>query len=136
RALDQSVQGVVGQPLKVSTPLGPIELHVNKLIGEPGVAFDVVRNSRLQTIEELRQKKLVITAPGKDSNVLQATYDSFNPLLASHLVNEIGKEYVAQNVKRKAEEAQHSIDFLNSQMPVLENEMHESEARYNDIRRQ
>jgi tyrosine-protein kinase Etk/Wzc len=136
KGLDQSVQGVVGRPLNVSTPLGPIELRVDKLVGEPGAVFEVVRNSRLRTIEDLRLKKLVITEPGKDSNVLQATYDSSDPVLASTLLNEIGREYVAQNVKRKAEEAQHSIDFLNSQMPVLENEMHESEARYNDIRRQ
>ena len=136
RKLDGTVQGTVGQPLQVSTPLGLIKLHVNKLVGEPGTVFDLKRNSRLLTIEELRAKKLAVTQSGKESNVLEATYDSYNPVLAAGLLNEVGRQYVEQNVKRKSEEAQHSIDFLNSQMPVLENEMHEAEARYNDIRRQ
>ncbi len=136
RKLDGTVQGTVGQTLEVSTPLGLIKLHVNKLVGAPGTEFDLKRNSRLLTIEELRAKKLTVTQSGKESNVLEATYDSFNPVLAAGLLNEIGHQYVEQNVKRKSEEAQHSIDFLNSQMPVLESEMHDAEGRYNDIRRQ
>lgn len=136
RKLDESVQGTVGQLLQFSTPLGPIKLHVNKLVGMPGAEFELVRNSRLLTIEELRQKKLTVTQSGKDSNVLEATYDAYDPVVAAGLLNAIGHQYVEENVKRKAEEAQHSIDFLNSQMPVLENEMHQAEGRYNDIRRQ
>lgn len=136
RKLDEAVQGTVGQTLQVSTPLGPIKLHVNKMVGAPGTEYELERNSRLLTIEYLRAKKLTVTQSGKDSNVLDATYDAYDPLVAAGLLNEIGREYLAQNVKRKSEEAQHSIDFLNGQMPVLENEMHEAEARYNDIRRQ
>jgi tyrosine-protein kinase Etk/Wzc len=136
RKLDGTVQGTVGKMLQVTTPLGLIKLHVNKIVGAPGTEYELERNSRLLTIEQLRAKKLTVMPSGKESNVLEATYDSYNPVIAAGLLNEIGRQYVEQNVKRRSEEAQHSIDFLNSQMPVLEKEMHEAETRYNDIRRQ
>src|SRR5204862_32689 len=52
------------------------------------------------------------------------------------ILNEIASEYVDQNLRRKAAEAEKSVNFLESQLPQLKQQMETSEARYNAMRNQ
>lgn len=131
--LDAPVAGSVGKTLTIASTYGPIVLRVDRLDGRAGAAFDLRRLSRLATIEAL-QSQLDIKQRGKDSDVLAAAYDGTDPVLVSEVLNEIGRQYVEQNVRRKTEEAQRSIDFLDAQMPVLARSLDEAEARYNETR--
>ncbi|CAE6728744.1 Tyrosine-protein kinase wzc [Paraburkholderia nemoris] len=131
--LDSPATGAVGQTLNIQTSSGPIALRVETLDGRQGAQFDLTRSSRLETITRL-QEKLDITQKGKDSDVLSATYDGTDPELVSRVMNEIGAQYVKQNVLRKTEEAQRSIDFLNVQLPMLAEKLRQSEEKYNKTR--
>ncbi|MDR5752715.1 MULTISPECIES: polysaccharide biosynthesis tyrosine autokinase [unclassified Caballeronia] len=131
--LDAPVTGKVGVTERFDTRQGVITLRVDRLVGKPGAAFDVVRSSRQDVVADL-QKALQITEQGTKSNVLSLTLRGRDPARVSATVNEIGREYVRQNADRKAVIAANSLDFLQSQMPAMKQQMEEAEARYNAYR--
>lgn len=130
---DINVTGKVGVPLMHHSEVGDIELLVRSLDAKMGAAFDVVHDSRLQSIEGL-QSALVITEKGKSSGVIGITLQGPDPELTAHILNEIGFEYIRQNVDRKSEEAQKTLDFLDKELPKIKLALEASENRYNHLR--
>ncbi|WP_454726790.1 MULTISPECIES: polysaccharide biosynthesis tyrosine autokinase [Cupriavidus] len=132
-SLDTPLEGWVGQVLKASQSVGTITLLVTDLKAKPGIVFDLVRSSQLQTIESL-QNQLKIAEKGKQSGIIGASLDGTNPKLTASILNEIGEEYVAQNIKRKAAEAEKSLVFLGDMLPQLKAELERAEVKYNEMR--
>ncbi|MEW6345007.1 MAG: GNVR domain-containing protein [Paraburkholderia sp.] len=130
---DIRLRGEIGKTLKATTSSGPLEILVQSLEGNPGATFELRRSSRLSTIEKL-QKDLTIAEKGKQSDVIGATLDGTDPKRTSDILNAIGAEYVRQNVQRKSEEAEHSIHFLETQLPELKTQLETSENRFNTYR--
>lgn len=130
-----SLQGRVGILLRADTPRGPLTLLVRTADGQPGASFTLKRYSETATTEWL-QKTLAIGERGKQSNIIGVSLDSVDPAQASRILNEIGREYVNQNVRRRSEEADKSIRFLDEQLPQLKKQLAESESRYNAFRAQ
>ncbi|QBY55510.1 polysaccharide biosynthesis tyrosine autokinase [Cupriavidus oxalaticus] len=131
--LDKPIEGRVGEALKVTQSVGVIQLEVTELKAKPGAAFTLVRKSKFKTLQELR-RQLSIAERGKQSGVIGASLEGKNPVLTARILNEIGDEYVAQNVRRKAAEAEKSLLFLTDLLPQLKNELERSEASYNAMR--
>ena len=73
---------------------------------------------------------------GKQSGVIGVTLEGDSPQLTAAILNEIGMEYVEQNVRRKAAEAEKSLEFLQGQMPQLRQQVEAAESRYNAMRNQ
>ena len=130
---DIKLHGTIGQTLRATTSFGQVELLVSKVDAKPGATFELRRFSRLSTIEQL-QKDLTIAEKGKESDVIGATLDGSDPKRTSDILNEIGAEYVRQNVQRKSEEAERSIHFLEAQLPDLKAQLESSESRFNAYR--
>lgn len=130
---DQAPTGQVGQPLTVSTPQGRIELLVDQLEGQPGARFKVLRRSRLALIEEL-QRDLKLAEKGRQSGIIGASLEGIDPVATAAILNEIGNEYVRQNVERRSEEAGNTLHFLDLQLPQIKQQLEESEARYSQFR--
>jgi tyrosine-protein kinase Etk/Wzc len=59
---------------------------------------------------------------------------SADPKQLTTILNEIGRQYVHQNVDRKAAEAQKMLAFLDVQMPQFKNELDKAEAAYSRYR--
>ncbi|WP_050453717.1 polysaccharide biosynthesis tyrosine autokinase [Candidatus Burkholderia verschuerenii] len=133
--LDKPVEGQVGKTLKFKTDAGEITLFVAKLEGRPGAEFDLKRQSRLVTIQDL-QDQIDVKERGKESDIIGASYDGTDPVLVAGVLNEVGRQYLAQNVRRKTEEAQRSIDFLQSQIPLRAESLRRAEDDYNHTRAQ
>ncbi|PFH20848.1 MULTISPECIES: polysaccharide biosynthesis tyrosine autokinase [Burkholderia] len=131
--LAQPVIGRIGELLSFSTVDGPARLQVRGITGRPGAAFDVIRYSRLQTIDDL-QDRMKITELGKQSGVISVVWQNKDPALVSEVMNAVGREYVQQNIGRKSEEAERSIAFLNSQLPVMKRDLELAEDRFNAMR--
>jgi len=131
--LDAPVEGRVGQLLEFAYDDGKVTLNVSALKGNPGTAFELVRKSRLKTLQEL-QAKLNIGEKGKQSGIIGASLTDNNRLLAASILNEIGDEYVKQNIKRKAAEAEKSLAFLNGLAPQLKSQLDHAESSYNAMR--
>ncbi|OAJ53711.1 hypothetical protein A6V36_35740 [Paraburkholderia ginsengiterrae] len=125
--------GQVGKTETFSSDNGPITINVASIFSENGVRFHVVRHSRQDTIEEL-QKQLKIVEQGKDSGVLSATLQDEDSSRLQAILNEIGYQYVHQNVERKSAQAATSLAFLNSQLPDMKKRLDDAEQRQTTYR--
>jgi tyrosine-protein kinase Etk/Wzc len=127
------VVGAVGQTIKITSIYGPVELRVDRLSAQPGAVFFVTRTKKLDTVEEL-QSSLAISEKGKQSGIIGVSLEGADPEKTSLILNEVGKEYIRQNVERKSEEAEKSLDFLAKQMPKMKESLEQAESKYNALR--
>lgn len=125
--------GRIGEPLSIKTPAGAIELQVDRLAANAGAQFSLTRLPQLQKVEEL-QENLKIAERGKQSGVIGVSLEGTDALQTTAILNEIGREYIRQNVERKSEEAEKSLVFLDQQLPELKKELERSESKYNQLR--
>ncbi|MBB5201802.1 tyrosine-protein kinase Etk/Wzc [Glaciimonas immobilis] len=130
---DISLTGTVGSLLKAATDNGNIELKVDLLSARPGAQFVLSSSSRLATIEKL-QNAMMISEKGKQSGIISVSLKGTDPKLTSSILNEIGREYVRQNVERKSAEAEKSLTFLDKQLPDLKRQLEQSEIKFNQFR--
>jgi tyrosine-protein kinase Etk/Wzc len=132
---DVQANGRVGETLKVDTPAGPVSLLVDQMIGRPGSLYLVRRSPRAAAIDAL-QAQLGIAERGKQSGVIGVTLEGASPLMVSSILNQIGSAYVEQNLRRKAAEAEKTLEFLEGQLPKLKQQVETAETRYNAMRNQ
>ncbi|GMG92684.1 polysaccharide biosynthesis tyrosine autokinase [Cupriavidus metallidurans] len=132
---EKSAEGTVGQPLTVATDSGTVSIDISQLDAHAGTQFRVRRVPRATAIANL-QDQLMIGERGKQSGVIGVALEDTSAVTAAAILNEIATEYVDQNLRRKAAEAEKSVNFLESQLPQLKQQMETSEARYNAMRNQ
>ncbi|MDB5835162.1 MAG: exopolysaccharide transport family protein [Caballeronia sp.] len=126
-------RGKVGENVSAMSARGRVELNVGQLQARAGTEFKLTRASELQTITDL-QEALFITERIKQSGLVSVSLDGRDPKRLAQIVNAVANEYVAQNVNRMSAEAEHSLAFLEQQLPVLRDELEASEQRYNAFR--
>ncbi|MFM0061764.1 polysaccharide biosynthesis tyrosine autokinase [Paraburkholderia aspalathi] len=124
-------QGDVGSLVSGADMATSIKL--NSLVARPGSVFFVQRESTLETIDKL-QKKLVIVEKTKQSGVISLSLDGPDAGTTASTINKIASAYVQQNIDRKSSEAQHTLEFLDTQLPALRKELDQAEDRYNAYR--
>jgi tyrosine-protein kinase Etk/Wzc len=126
-------EGRIGEPLSYAVDGEPGRLLVTRAVGKPGAEFYLTRFFALTATEAL-QKKLNIVEQGKQSGVISASLEGSDPRRIAQVLNEIGANYVRQNVERKSAEAQKSLSFLGTFLPQLRQQLEESESKYNAFR--
>jgi tyrosine-protein kinase Etk/Wzc len=131
--LPESLTGTVGKILSQEVRGGVITLVVSKLDGKAGSEFVVSRASLLATTEDL-QKRVQLSEQGKQSNVISATLEDSDRGRLAKILNEIGAQYVRQNVERKAAEAEKTLEFLDQQLPEFKRQLEDSEDAYASFR--
>ncbi|MCS6474916.1 polysaccharide biosynthesis tyrosine autokinase [Burkholderia thailandensis] len=131
--LERNVEGAIGTLERFSAKGGAIVLRVDAVAAKSGATFVLVRHSRLRTIEDL-QDNLDVQERVKQSDVVVASLRDTDPDLVSSALNEIGRQYIAQNIQRKSAEAAQSLEFLNGQLPALKRQLTDSEARLTKLR--
>lgn len=131
--MDQPMDGQIGRRQVFGTKKGNIELELNSLRANTGTKFKLIRHSRLKTISKL-QDELNISEQGKDSGVISAVWQATDRKQVAETMNEIGRLYEKQNVDRKSAEAEKSLAFLATQVPVFKRELEDAEVRYNAAR--
>jgi tyrosine-protein kinase Etk/Wzc len=131
--LPRNLVGKVGTPLVAGTPAGTITLVVSTLEGKRGAQFNLTRQSDLAAVEAL-QSALKLGEKGRQSGVIEATMQSANPSQLTLVLNEIGRQYVHQNIERKAAEAEKMLAFLDVQMPQFKKQLDLSEQAYSRYR--
>jgi tyrosine-protein kinase Etk/Wzc len=131
--LPDGLAGRVGTPLVATTPAGTVSLLVSALEARRGAQFDLVRESDLAVVERL-QEGLKLAEKGRQSGVIEATLQNADPRQLTAILNEIGRQYVHQNVERKAAEAEKMLAFLDVQMPQFKKQLDRSEEAYSRYR--
>ncbi|WP_232532967.1 MULTISPECIES: polysaccharide biosynthesis tyrosine autokinase [Ramlibacter] len=128
-------RGSVGVPLAVRLAESDLLLNVAELEAKAGAEFELIRHSRLETVERLQQN-LKLSEKGRQSGVIDATLQDTSRTKLTTILNAIGQEYVRQNVERKAAEAQKTLSFLDVQLPQFKKQLDQSEEAYNRYRNQ
>ncbi|WP_250472883.1 polysaccharide biosynthesis tyrosine autokinase [Caballeronia sp. GAFFF1] len=125
--------GKVGEEATGMTAHGPVKLKVDKLVGAPGVHFDLQRFSTLTTIDNLQQR-LTVAETALQSGIISVSLEGRNPKEAAQIVNNIANRYVQQDADKRSAEAEHTLAFLDQQLPVLKKQLDDAEQRYNTFR--
>ncbi|GAB2795339.1 polysaccharide biosynthesis tyrosine autokinase [Halomonas shantousis] len=112
---------------------GNVSVTVDTLEAPPGATFKLTHARRLKAIANLRDN-LSINEQGKDTGILNWGLTSPEPALAETTLATIADIYVAQNIQRQSEEARNSLEFLNSQVPAVQEELRGAENRLNAYR--
>lgn len=125
--------GKVGTELQAEMKDGKLELLIGQLRAKPGAQFILRYIPKSQAIEAI-QNSMTVAEKGKQSGIIGVTLEGNDPKLVNDTLIEIGQEYVSQNVKRKLEEAEKSLVFLDKQLPNLKKNLEQSESKYYEFR--
>lgn len=108
-------------------------LFVADLDGAVGDQFTVSKRSRLDAIEWLK-KSLSISERGKQTGILNLSFEGENKAQIEAILNSISQYYFLQNVERNSAEAEKSLVFLKKHLPNIKNELTSSEDVLNRFR--
>ncbi|MDO8700917.1 MAG: polysaccharide biosynthesis tyrosine autokinase [Undibacterium sp.] len=125
--------GKVGSELSAEIKDGKFELLIGHLHAKPGAQFTLKYIPKAQAIEAI-QNSMTVAEKGKQSGIIGVTLEGNDAKLVNDTLIEIGQEYVSQNVKRKLEEAEKSLVFLDKQLPNLKQNLEQSESKYYEFR--
>lgn len=114
---------------------GDVTLVVNNISAKPGTVYYVTKKTRLSAINGVLQA-LSVVDKGKKTGVLQLTLVGESPTLVKQTLDSIDGNYVLQNVARKSEEAEKSLEFLKAQLPTVRSSLDEAEDKLNKYRQQ
>ena len=128
---DELFKGKVGQ----FEQHGGVTMLVSDIQADEGTSFTVTKLSDLQAIK-LVSNNLTVADMGKDTGVLGLTYTGEDPEQISRVLNQIINNYLYQNVERKSEEAEKSLEFLKHQLPEVRAKLDQAEDKLNVYRRQ
>jgi tyrosine-protein kinase Etk/Wzc len=128
-------QGQVGQVLDFSVDGQAAQLLVSDMVGLPGAEFYLSRAPRLGAVLGL-QGQLRINERSRGSGVFTASMSGSNREQIPRILNEIGVQYVRQDLERKAEEAEKALRFLGGLLPQMRKELEDAENQFNRFRNQ
>ncbi|MFA0108081.1 polysaccharide biosynthesis tyrosine autokinase [Vibrio splendidus] len=98
-----------------------------------GFEFTIGKRSRLAAIEWLKSS-LFLAEQGKQTGILQLSFEGENKQQISEILNHISQTYFLQNVKRNSAEAEKSLSFLESHLPGIKSELTGYEDVLNNYR--
>lgn len=133
--LDEPLRGTVGELLEAKIQGEPLKLKVSFIDALDGADFRLIRSSKQITLLAL-QDDLKVVEKGKQSGVLDVTWQNPDREKLTLILNEIGRLYVRQNIERKAAEAEKTLGFLDTALPQFKKQLLSSEDLYNRYRNQ
>ena len=122
------MQGLLDDVLNVKPRDEVIELRVDELDANPGTRFDLIHYSNQKTTADL-QNDLNIAERVKQSDILQVKLEGDDPQKIADVLNDIGTQYVLQNIERKSAEADKTLHFLDHYLPNLKSKLNALESR-------
>ncbi|MEJ3623821.1 polysaccharide biosynthesis tyrosine autokinase [Vibrio vulnificus] len=125
------LQGVAGESAKSDG----YELFVSELRSHIGQEFSLAQRSRLEAIEWLK-RNLAISERGKQTGILQLSFEGENRKQISAILNHISQTYFLQNVERNSAEAEKSLAFLKGHLPDIKNSLTTAEDSLNRFRQE
>jgi tyrosine-protein kinase Etk/Wzc len=118
--------GKVGEPVKFRDGRGEGEIDVSQLRARPGIAFTVERDSFPELYRDI-SKRLSASETSRESSMIRASFKDPDRVFAARFMNAVANAYLEQNVSRRSQEAQQSLEFLRTQLPDLKKQLEASE---------
>ncbi|KDB09695.1 capsular exopolysaccharide family [Burkholderia sp. lig30] len=120
------LRGITG---KLATSAdGKVELLVSGFVARPHTEFTVRKVTRQEALGKI-SPYLMVAEQGSSSGVLQITYKGSSPEFVTDVVAAIQQAYFAQNIARRSQDAQQSLDFLKRQLPLLKDQLAKSQEK-------
>ncbi len=125
-------QGQFNQPQQFKGVDGYIHITVNDL---PAIddAIHITKQSLKVTTDAINSR-LSVVERGKQTGIIQLSMTGPDQQQVSLVLKEIILSYIAQNQSRGTEETTKTIDFMETQIPLLRQKLEDSEATFNDFR--
>ncbi|MGQ6261850.1 tyrosine-protein kinase Wzc, partial [Serratia sp. IR-2025] len=111
-----------------------VTIVVNNISAKAGTTYYITKKTRLAAINSVL-KSLLVTDRGKKTGVLELTLTGESKALVQKTLNSIDENYVLQNVARKSEEAEKSLEFLKEQLPAVRSSLDDAEDKLNSYRK-
>ncbi|MCP1367339.1 Wzz/FepE/Etk N-terminal domain-containing protein, partial [Halomonas sp. BBD48] len=112
---------------------GDVGLTVAAINAPRGATFELTHLRRLRAINNLRSS-LSVTERGQETGILSWALTGADSKQAATTLSTVADIYVAQNIQRQSEEARKSLDFLDSQVPTVHDELRSAEDKLNTYR--
>lgn len=128
---DEVLSGVVGSPAEK----GDWTIHIADAITSNTNEFTVTKLNRLRATNNW-QNILSVSERGKQTGILNASIQHPNSNHAEKVLDAIANEYMLQNIRRNAAEAENSLDFLQRQIPTIKDNLNDAEDKLNRYRLQ
>lgn len=129
--------GKVGQVVKWSMAIpggeGTADLFIQELRARPGAEFTLRKVSRAQAIRRLRSA-LKLSEKGRRTSVIVVTMQGPDPEQLVATLDGLAQAYLRHNVEQRSDEAQRTLEFLDTQIPKLRDELHVAESALEDYR--
>ncbi len=126
-------QGRAGEALEFTLGNQPARLQVEEIVGLPGAEFMLSRRSRQAEVLSL-QSRLRIEETARGSGIVRVSMRGAERWMLPRILNEVGTQYVRQDMDRKAQEAEKAMAFLGSLLPQIRKELETAEGTYNQFR--
>ena len=124
----KSAQASVGDTVE----LEGWSIHVTKLVADVGTEFTLRATGKNQLIRRLK-REMTVAELGRQTGLILIEYRDTNPSRGRDIVEEISTRFVQQNVSRLSEEADNSLNFINTQIPLLRKELQAAENAFNEF---
>ncbi len=104
-----------------------VVLQVAQIRANPGTRFEVTKWRHLDAVAQY-QEDIKVSEQGKESGILQITYEDKDPLRAEALVQNVAEAYVRQNVERSSADAAAQLQFVRDQLPSVRKQVEDAQA--------
>jgi tyrosine-protein kinase Etk/Wzc len=103
------------------------------LLAEEGQKFIIAQGSTLKAGRALRGA-LGVAEQGKKTGIISVHFSHRYPDRAASILNTIAKTYLRQNVEMRSAEAEKTLEFLESQLPMVKAKLDSAEKVLADYR--
>lgn len=123
------LSGVVGQLTQATYAGELIKIQVDQLHGLPGAQLTTIKQPVLNVAISLGNSLNI--HPQGTTGVLQLTYTSSTPEQAQKILNTVLFTALKRDQEQKALEADHMLQFLKNQLPILQTQLEATQNKIN-----
>ena len=127
KILGQGKSGVLFQGTSLT-------LLLDQLQGEKGDSCTLTLAPFAKTVRDLRDDEINVSEVGKNTNIIQVSYQDIDPILARDVINTLVEVYLEHNLDQKTLEAGKSVEFISQQLGEVKTELEHAEKNLEDYK--
>ncbi|RUO37788.1 tyrosine-protein kinase [Aliidiomarina shirensis] len=127
------LEGESGANIDTETAFGRVVMRVSDLHARPDTEFFVAQRTQLSAINSLRNA-LTVSERGRQTGILDLRMVGTSRQEIQRALSAVANEYLLQNVRRNAAEIERSQEFIEAQLPRIQQELQAAENELNAYR--
>ena len=125
-------KGQLNQPHQFKGANGQIQITVNDLPADSH-AVSLTKQSLQKTTNTINSA-LSVVEKGNQTGIIELSMTGNNQPQTSLVLREVVQSYVGQNQSRGTEDTMKTLEFMETQIPLLRKKLEDSEAVFNEFR--